>query len=182
MYQYPLLLGLEREISWSFLTLIVDYSDAGLKIVIVISFSIFLPLNCESTVKLGSTSPHIQRPSRSVLVYSISSILTCSILNQCENKAINLDQGTPRLDLQSLIHLASTSGLDSTLDSPIISPRRYIFNFPNDQHPLNHPPEHTVFTIKEFGWGACDEELGISESWFTRRGGGGDRRFSRLVG
>lgn len=70
----------------------------------------------------------------------------------------------------------------SDRDSPIISPCRYIFNFPNYQHPLNHPSKNTVFTIEEFGWGACDEELGISESWFTRRGGGGDRRFSRLVG
>jgi hypothetical protein len=55
--------------------------------------------------------------------------------------------------------------LRSRQDSPIISPRRYIFNFPNYQHPFYYSSKHAMFTIEEFGWGTCDEELGISESW-----------------
>jgi hypothetical protein len=68
----------------------------------------------------------------------------------------------------------------SARDSPIISPRGYIFNFPNDQHPFYDSSKHTVLTIEEFSWGACDEELESARATGSRRAVWWERQFVRL--
>jgi hypothetical protein len=51
-----------------------------------------------------------------------------------------------------------TSDFDSKLWS-IVWTGRYSFNFPQRQHPINHPSKYNVLSVQEIAFCRSDEEL-----------------------